>query len=35
MICLGSFLSIHGEKHPDPKSGLEVNLDKPGCSMFS
>ena len=28
MACPGSFLSSHGEKHPDPKSGLKVDKDK-------
>ena len=28
--CPGSFPSCHGENHPDPKSGREVHLDKPG-----
>ena len=33
MACPGSFQSNNGEKHPDLKSGCEVDLDKLGCSM--
>ena len=33
MASLGRFLSSHGKKHPDPKSGCEVNPDKPGCTI--
>ena len=31
MACHGSFPSCHVEQHPDPKSGQEVDPDKPGC----
>ena len=31
--CLGSFPSGRGKKHPDPKSGGEVDPDKPECAM--
>ena len=30
----GSFQSCRGENHPDPKSGQEVDLDKPGCTTY-
>ena len=29
----GSFLSCCGENHPDPKLGLDLDPDKPGCTM--
>ena len=32
-VYLDSFLSSHGEKHHNPKSGQEVDPDKPGCTM--
>ena len=32
MACLGSFPSGHGEKHPNPNSGQELDPDKPGCT---
>ena len=33
MACSGSFPSSRGEKHPDPKSGQDLDPDKPGCTM--
>ena len=35
MACHGSFPSCHGENHLDPKSGREVDPDKPGCFTSS
>ena len=32
MACSGSFLSSHGEKHPEPKSGRDLDPDKPRCA---
>ena len=33
MACPVSFPLSRGEKHPDPKSGQEVDPDKLGCTM--
>ena len=33
MACNGSFPSSRGEKHPDPKSGRDLDPDKPGCTI--
>ena len=30
--CPGSFPSSHGEKHPNPKLGWDLDLDKLGCT---
>ena len=30
MDCHDKFPSGHGEKHPDPKSGRDLDQDKPG-----
>ena len=30
--CPGSLPSSHGEKHPDPKSGRDLDPDKLGCT---
>ena len=34
MACCGSFLCCCGENHPYPKSGLDLDPDKPGCTTF-
>ena len=31
MACPGSCPSSHGKRHPDPKSGWEIEPDKLGC----
>ena len=33
MACPGSFPSSHGESHPDPMLGRDLDPDKPGCTM--
>ena len=33
MACPGSFLSGHGQNHPNPKSGQDLDSDKPRCTM--
>ena len=34
MACCGSFPSCHEENNPDPKSGRDLDPDKPGCTTF-
>ena len=33
MSCPSTFPSSCGENHPDPKSGRDLDPDKPGCTM--
>ena len=33
MACHSSFLFCRGENHPNPKSGWNIDPDKPGCTM--
>ena len=34
MACSSSFPSWREENHPDPNSGRDLDLDKPGCVTF-